>query len=252
MSLIVGLALIGLVVGPWLGVIADRAPDRIVPRAEHRCPHCEVGWGLRSMLPFVDWWGRCPACEHRKGTRYVLIDVSTAVVFAAVAWRFGGDWRLVPYLALGAVLVALSVIDVETHLLPNVVVYPSIAVGLFAVLVLSGELGYTDGLFPALLGAALFFGFTGAAHLVYEPGMGLGDVKLSLLLGLFIGWLHPSLLTATRLVLYALVLASLGGGLIGLAVNLIRRRRGEIPFGPALAAATIAVIVASPTLSAGP
>ncbi len=246
------LAVVGLLVGPWLGIAVDRAVERERPRPEHRCPTCRVGWGPGSLRPAADWFGTCPACGTGKGARHLLVDGATVVGFALVGWRFDTDWRLLPYLGLVAVLVVLSVIDLETHLLPNVIVLPSVAAGAFAILVLSGELGYGDGIGPALLGAAVFGGFTGLAHLVYEPGMGFGDVKLSLLLGLFVGWLHPSLLTATRLVLFTLVLALAGGGLIGLAVNLVRRRRGEIPFGPALASATLVIIVSSPVLTGLP
>ncbi|MEM9132050.1 MAG: A24 family peptidase [Actinomycetota bacterium] len=247
-AVIVACGLVGLLLGPLLGIVADRAVERTPLRPEHRCPHCEAGWGARSLLPAADWFGRCATCDEGKGYRYLLVDVGTATSFAFLGWRFGLEWRLAPYLALAAVLVVLSVIDLETHLLPNIIVWPSLGVGLFLVLVLSGELDYSEGVLPALLGAAVFGAFTGAVHLAYEPAMGFGDVKLSLLLGLFVGWLQPGLLTATRLVLYALLLAALGGGLVGLAANAIRRRRGEIPFGPALAAASIAVIVASPVL----
>ena len=139
------------------------------------------------------------------------VDVVTALLFALLAWRFvevdggGGlvvDWKLGPYLAIGAVLVVLSAIDIETHLLPNILVWPSIGAGLFTVLVLSGELDGGDGIATALLGGAVFGGFIGVTHLAYEPGMGRGDVKLALLLGLFIGWLQTDLVETARVVLY--------------------------------------------------
>lgn len=244
--------LLGLLLGPLLGVIVDRAVERTPLRPEHRCPRCRQGWGMASLVPLADWRGRCSGCSERKGIRYPLVDVSTALVFATLGWRFGTDWRLGPYLALAAVLVVLSVIDIETHLLPDIIVWPSIGVGLFMVLVLSGELGYSEGVLPALIGAAVFMAFTGVVHLIHEPAMGFGDVKLSVLLGMYVGWLQPSLLDATRLVLFALFLATLGGGLVGLAINLVRRRREETPFGPALAAGTLAVIVASPLLQLNP
>ena len=83
-----------------------------------------------------------------------------------------------------------------------------------------------------------------------ERGMGRGDVKLALLLGLFVGWLQPDALVAVRLVFYAIILALLGGGIVGLAYNLIRRRgRTEIPFGPALASAALVIILVSPYLA---
>ena len=236
----------GLVLGPWLGILVDRVVPRLRLAAEHRCVGCEAGLGRRSLVPVLSWFGRCPSCQRSPWLRYPGVDVATAALFAAVALRFGGDWKLGPYLAVAAVLVVLSAIDLETHLLPNLLTWPAIAGGLFVVLVLSGELGDEAGLKAALVGAAAFGGFIGVTHLVYEAGMGLGDVKLSVLLGLFVGWVAPDTIGALRLVFYALFVAFLGGGLIGLAYNRIRRRgRAEIPFGPALAAGALAVVLAS-------
>jgi len=156
---------------------------------------------------------------------------------------------LAPYLALTAILVVLSAIDFETHLLPNRIVWPTILGGLFVIFVTSGSIDYGDGITSALLGAGVFAGFIGLAHLIYEPGMGRGDVKLSLILGLFVGWLQPVLVDATRLVLVTIVVALLGGGLVGLVYNKVRGLgRAEIPFGPALAASTIGIVLLSPIL----
>ena len=178
-----------------------------------------------------------------------MVDIATVAVFAVLGARFGADVLLVPYLALGAVLIVLSAIDAETHLLPNVIVWPTFLAGLFAVLVLSGQRDYADGVYSALLGAAVFTGFIGAAHVVNEAGMGLGDVKLSMTLGLSIGWIQPGLLDTTRLVLATIIVALAGGGVVGLVHNALRRRgRAEIPFGPALAVATLASVVASGAL----
>jgi leader peptidase (prepilin peptidase)/N-methyltransferase len=250
-ALVVALLLAGLAVGPLLGIVVDRAADRLPPAAEHRCVHCEAGQGHRSLLPVAGWFRPCPRCRRLKGRRYPLVDAATATVFAMLAARFGASWVLAPYLGLAAVLVVLSAIDLETHLLPNIIVWPAILTGLFAILVFSGELDQAGNLYAALAGGLAFGGFLGAAHLAYEPGMGRGDVKLGLLLGLFVGWLTSDLLLAVRLVLVAILLALAGGGVAGLAWNRIRRRgRAEIPFGPALATAALAVIlVAAP---AGP
>ncbi len=256
MLLAAGLVLLGLVVGPVLGIVVDRSVERLAVAPEHRCVRCEAPQGPRSLLPVASWFLRCVRCGHRTGLRYPAVDVATAVTFGLLGLRFGDggtpDWRLWPYLGLAAVLVALSVIDIETHLLPNIIVWPSIGAGLFTVLVLSGELEDGAGIGPALIGGAVFGGFIGLAHVVHERGMGRGDVKLALLLGLFVGWLGTDTFAAARLVLYALFLALLGGGLVGLAVNVIRRQMGsEIPFGPALAAGAMIVILVSTPVAAG-
>jgi leader peptidase (prepilin peptidase)/N-methyltransferase len=247
--LLLAAAAAGLVIGPWLGIAVDRVVERVPFRPEHRCTRCATGLGPRSLIPVSSWLDRCPSCAGHKGLRYPAVDLASAATFTALAWRFGLDWRLGPYLALGAVLVVLSAIDLETHLLPNVVVWPSIGAGLFGVLVLSGELAGGEGITGALLGAAVFGGFIGLAHLIYEPGMGRGDVKLGVLLGLFVGWVAPSGLDAVRLALYALLLSLLGGSVVGLTINAVRRRgRAEFPLGPALAAGAVAMVVASTTV----
>lgn len=170
----------------------------------------------------------------------------TGVIFVLLGLRFGSGWMLVPYLGLAAVLIVLSAIDAETHLLPNIIVWPSFFAGLFVIFVISGQRDYAGGIYSALLGAAVFAGFIGAAHVIYEPGMGRGDVKLSMTLGLFLGWLQPGLIDTTRLVLATIIVALAGGGLIGLAYNQLRARgRAEIPFGPALALATLAAVLVS-------
>ncbi len=251
-ALILASVVLGLVAGPWIGIIVDRAVDRLRLAPEHRCSACQAGLGSRSLRPVLSWTDHCPSCANHKGVRYPLVDLASVGVFLALGLRFGWSPMLVPYLALGAVLVALSVIDIETHLLPNVIVWPSIIVGLFLILVFSGEFDYVAGINSALLGAAVFGGFIGFAHLVYENGMGRGDVKLALLLGLFVGWLQPGLLDTTRLVFWTILLALTGGGVFGLIYNLARGRgRAEIPFGPALAAASLVIVVVSPAIASG-
>lgn len=248
--LILSLFCLGLILGPLLGIAVDRTVDRLRFEPAHRCVHCETGLGASSLTPIVHWRQRCPNCERHKGWRYPAVDVVTGIVFALAGVRFGTEWMLAPYLALGAVLVVLSAIDLETHLLPNIIVWPSILAALFLVFVLSGQFDYADGIYSALLGAAVFGGFIGVAHIVNEAGMGRGDVKLAALLGLFVGWPQPGLMDTVRLVFYALFFAFLGGALVGMAYNIIRRRgrNAEFPFGPALAAGALAMIVLSSTI----
>ncbi len=241
-----GLLVLGVAIGPILGIFVDRTVERLEPELEHRCTSCSFGLGASSIIPVLGWRTRCPSCQAHKGIRYPLIDLATGLIFALMGLRFGAGWMLAPYLGLAAVLVVLSAIDAETHLLPNVIVWPSFLAGLFAVLVISGQRDYAAGVSSALLGAAIFAGFIGAAHVIYEPGMGRGDVKLSMTLGLFLGWLQPNLINTTRLVLFTIIVALFGGGMIGLIYNIIRSRgRAEIPFGPALAAATLVVVLVS-------
>ncbi|MFT7597268.1 MAG: leader peptidase (prepilin peptidase)/N-methyltransferase [Acidimicrobiales bacterium] len=245
------LFLCGLVVGPLLGVIVDRAVDREKLAAEHRCQVCRCSLGNASLLPVFSWFRRCPTDTSHSWWRYPLTDLATAAAFAAAGVRFGMSIDLVPYLLFFAALVTMSVIDIETHLLLNILTYPTLLAGLVLVLVLSGSDGAQDRIWPALIGALLFGGILGAAFLAYPPGMGLGDVKLAPSLGLFLGWMSTEQMIAVRLVFYAILLSFLVAGVSGVILNAIRGdRRAEIPMGPFLAAATIVIVAAAPVSAA--
>lgn len=246
---LLALAAIALLVGPVIGIVVDRAAGRVRFRPEHRCVNCQAPQGRVSLAPIRHWFQRCQTCSRNKGLRYPALDLALTIVFVALGLRFAHVAVLGTYLGLAAVLVALSIIDIETHLLPNNVVWPSITAGLFLVLVVSGELGDERAIYSALLGAALLGGGLGLLHLAYEPGMGRGDVKLALLLGLFVGWAATDLFETVRLILYVVLLAFGGAGLVGLGYNLVHRRRGEIPFGPALASAALAIVLVAPAFS---
>lgn len=239
------LLLVALIAGPWLGIAVDRLIDRTPPTMEHRCCHCAQGLGLSSLMPVYHWRQRCGHCHSRQTARYWSVDGLLSVVFVALGLRFGWSLQLVPYMALAGVLVVLSVVDIETHLLPNIVVWPSIVTGIAITLGLSPFIDESRWA-PAIIGGLVYGGFIGLAHIVYPPGMGRGDVKLALLLGIFIGWVAAEWIDAIRLVMYAMIVASLGGAIGGVLYNLATRRgREEIPFGPALAASALLVIVSS-------
>lgn len=252
MSATLVLAVAGLVLGPALGVVVDRAVERELLRPHQRCTRCRAGLGPASLLPLVSWFRRCGACGRRPGWRYPVTDLAAAGSLAVVGARFGLGWPVLAYAAFAAVLVVLSVIDLETHLLPDVLTYPAFAGGLALAVALGVVAGRGDHVTSALVGGVSAFVLLFVLHVIRPEGMGMGDVKLAPTLGLALGWLHADPLLAVTLVLYALLLASLGGGLVGLAVNVVRRRREEVPFGPALALGTLVVIAASPVIVAGP
>ena len=185
-----------------------------------------------------------------------MVDLSAAAAFALAGWRFGFTWQLGPYVAFFAALVVMLVIDIEHHLLLNVLTYPTMLAGAFAVLVLSGVNDYNDGMNAALISALVVGGTFLVLHFAYPPGMGLGDVKLVPSLGLFIGWLTVDVPTALRLVLWAMIGALFMAGVIGTGIKQWAKRQpperfadqpddwipGEVSLGPFLALATIVTI----------
>jgi leader peptidase (prepilin peptidase) / N-methyltransferase len=132
------------------------------------------------------------------------------------------------------------------------VTFPTLGVALSLILVVSLQHDLSDAVRGALVGSVAYFVLLLVPHLVYPRGMGFGDVKLALLMGLFLGWVGwtPELPVAgpLRLVLYALVLGCLLGALFGGIVTVVTRRRGEFPFGPALALACLVVVLWAPEL----
>ena len=240
------LALLGLVLGPSLGVIVDRAVERERLKPLHRCTSCRSDLGPASLLPLVSWFRRCAGCGRHPGWRYPGTDLGAAAALALVGAALGLRGATIGYAAFALVLVVLSVIDLETHLLPNVITYPAFLGGLVLVVVGAVCYGSPERIVSALVGGVSAFVLLFLLHVIRPAGMGMGDVKLAPTLGLALGWLYGNSWLAVSLVLYALLVASLGGGLIGLAVNVVRRRREEIPFGPALAAGTLAILALSP------
>jgi len=244
------LAVFGLMVGSFLNVVIVRVPaGESVLRPASKCPRCQAEIPPRDNVPVLSWVllrGRCRACDESIPAGYPLVEIANAALWVAAGARFGASWEVVPYALFFSVLLALSVIDMELYILPNKITYPSVLVSLVAVVPLSylavDEPG--EAILGALIGGvayALFLGITLVAYelIVHKEGMGMGDVKLAALLGIWVGWIEP------LLVLYALVAASIVGLVVGAAILFVRRASQPYPFGPWLAVGAVAVILAS-------
>ncbi len=167
------------------------------------------------------------------------IGLVTAVLFVAAAARFGAEWALPAYLVFFASLVVVSLVDVQSRMIPTRVVGPAILLcaGLLAAAAVAQHDWSRYG--TALLGAALVGGSLLAVHLVTPAGMGFGDVRLATLIGLALGWL--SLGTVALGMFLAFLLAA------GVGVGLRRLRGsttdGQVPLGPYLAAGAVAAVL---------
>lgn len=237
---------LGLVIGSFLNVVVHRVPaGASVVRPGSACPGC--GHAIRGYdnIPVLSWLllrGRCRDCSAPISARYPLVEAGTAVFFALVAWRLlpaalagdsvptiaGGILALVAFLYLAAVSVALALIDLDTHRLPNPIVLPAYLVGaalLTAAALLAGD---PARLVSAGIGMASLFAFYLVLALIRPDGMGMGDVKLAGVLGLFLGWLGWGPLAVGAFAAFVL------GGVFGVALMIVRRagRRSRIPFGP--------------------
>jgi leader peptidase (prepilin peptidase)/N-methyltransferase len=233
-------ALGGLAFGSFMSVVVHRVPKKesiVAPRS--RCPHCGHQLAAADNIPVVSWLvqrGRCRYCHERISPRYLAAEILTASIWALAVVRLGTGWDLVAFLPFLWVLIALSLIDLETKLLPNAIVYPSVVAGV-AVLALAAALGprgsddWVRGLEGMVAGAGTFF----VIALISPAGMGMGDVKLAGLIGLFLGYI------AWGRVVAAFFLAFLVGALVGMGLMAAGRagRKTAIPFGPFMALGAI-------------
>jgi len=238
--------LLGLVVGSFLNVVIYRVPRGESPvRPGSHCPACGHDVRNRHNIPVFGWLllrGRCADCAAPISVRYPLVEAGTAALFVAVAAKFGLSWELPAYLYLAAVAIALAAIDIDVLRLPDAIVLPSYGVALVLLIpaMITGH-SWHAGL-RGLIAAAALWGLYFVLAVIHR-GMGFGDVKLALLLGLYLGWLGWSALAVGTFAGFLL------GGIAGAALLLARRadRKTRIPFGPAmLAGAFLAVFAAAP------
>lgn len=246
-----GLGLLGIPVGSFLNVVIDRVPEKAPLRGEREgepCPPVDLA-GIPTQ-PWLFRFGR--DLEGPLPRRWLWVELVTAVSFAALALRYGDDLAVVPLLVLAAALVAVSVIDLQLLRIPDRVTFPALAISLPVLAAVSAADDYPGAIGGALLGAFAYFVLLLVPHLVYPRGMGFGDVKLALLMGLHLGWVgwtdeHP-VAGPIQLVLYGLMLGCTLGVVFGLVHSAVTRRRGEFPFGPALALACLVVVLYAPEL----
>jgi leader peptidase (prepilin peptidase) / N-methyltransferase len=237
---IVAAGLFGALIGSFLNVVAHRVPlgESLVSPGS-RCPGCGAPVKPYDNVPVVSWLvlrGRCRNCGTPISPRYPLVELTTALVFAAVVAVRGFDNDLVLELPFVAALIALAAIDFDHKLLPNKIVYPLAAYGVIATLLVD-----RDDLVENLIAGAGAFAFLLAAVIAYPRGMGMGDVKLAGAMGLFLG----------LSVIPALLVAFLSGSLVGIVI-LAREgaagRKKAVPFGVFLALGGIVGVLAGPEL----
>jgi leader peptidase (prepilin peptidase)/N-methyltransferase len=231
-------ALFGGILGSFLNVVAFRLPrGESLSRPRSRCPGCETPIRPWDNIPVLSWLvlrGRCRDCSMRIPWRYPAVEAGTAALCALVAlllWGDGVDLWL--GLVLVLLLVPITLIDLEHHIIPNKLV----AVGSVAALALLGALD--PGLLPQhLIAAAAAGGFLLVAAIAYPAGMGMGDVKLAAMLGLFLG----------RAVAPAMFIAFVAGTLVGAVImarfGAAKGRKMGIPFGPYLALGALVGLLA--------
>jgi leader peptidase (prepilin peptidase) / N-methyltransferase len=222
----------GLALGSFLNVVAARVPlRRSIVRPPSACMSCAQELRWYDNVPLVSYAvlrGRCRNCGVRIPLVYPLVELLTAVLIAGCVFAFGLTAEAAVAAFFCAVLVAVSAIDLEHRIIPNRIVLPATVL----VLVANTARDLTPEWTVAALGAS---GFLLAAALIYPAGMGMGDVKLALLLGAALG-------KTVSVALMAGMFAAMIPGLVLFARHGKKARKMGIPFGPFLAIGSVVAL----------
>jgi leader peptidase (prepilin peptidase) / N-methyltransferase len=225
------IAIFGLCVGSFLNVVIARIPEgRSIVFPGSACPRCGKPIAWYDNLPVLSYAllrSRCRTCQGAISWRYPAVELACGLLFVLAYRRFEDGTALAAALILLAGLLAITAIDLDHQIIPDVLSLPGIAVGvLFSVA--PGGIGWAPSLLGVLLGGGVFVVIIVASTLVLgQAGMGVGDVKLGAMLGAFLGW---------KLALLSILLSTLLGGPIAAVLLATGRksRKDPIPFGPFL------------------
>jgi len=225
-------ALFGAVIGSFLNVCIHRLPrgTSIVWPAS-ACPACGRALSWFENIPIASYLflrGRCRTCGAPISARYPIVEALTAAMFPAAWWYYGPGPLLVSRLIFGCALIVLFAIDLEHHLLPNVITLTGIVIG-FLLSFTTDQPGWRSSLIGIVAGGGVLFLIAEVYYRVrHEEGLGMGDVKMLAMMGAFLGW---------PLAILSLMIASVAGTIIG--IGLIVTGRGTmkyaLPFGTFLA-----------------
>lgn len=232
--------LFGLAIGSFLNVCIYRLPrQESVHWPGSRCTSCGRALQWYENVPVFSWLvlrGRCRTCRAPVSAMYPIVETVTAALFVAGYLWYGATPLLAARLLFGSAMIVLFVIDLQHHILPNVITLPGIVIGL----VLSVWLppGWVAALLGTIIGGGILFAIAETYVRVRGvEGLGMGDVKMLAMIGAFLGW---------QLAFLTLVLASLAGSIVGVAV--IASGRGgmkfALPFGTFLSVGAIVAAVA--------
>ncbi len=229
----------GAIIGSFLNVCIYRLPrQESVVSPGSRCPECDMPVKWYDNVPLVSYAvlrGKCRACGQPISIWYPVVESLTGGLYLLAGWKFGSTVSLLPALLLISALIVIFFIDLEHYIIPNVVVFPVSAIGLAVMIAIQPD-RWLELLAAGLASGAFFF----AVAMVKPGGMGMGDVKMAVMLGFFLG----------RSILVALFAAFLLGALVGVALISAgsKGRKSRIPFGPFLSVGGLIALFYGPQL----
>ena len=228
---------LGLAFGSFLNTFVYRVPLGVDLLRRSFCPECGVPISWYQNLPlasFLVLFGRCSTCREPIPWRYPMVELLGGIILTSSFWYWGLSATAASTALFSYVMLALALIDVDHRVLPNVITIPGAAIG-FLLSFLDPRVAWYDSLIGVVAGAGLLY-VVAFAYLKARgrEGMGMGDVKMMLLVGAFLGW-QGALMT--------IFLGSLLGSVVGSGVIIFSRKGWEyaLPFGTFLAVAAVLV-----------
>ncbi|MFW6034926.1 MAG: prepilin peptidase [Halothermotrichaceae bacterium] len=224
----------GLFIGSFLNVVIYRLPQNksIVLPGSH-CPQCKTRLKAIDLIPVVSWLiyrGRCRYCQEKISLQYPLVELLTGILFLFLFIQYGFVYQYFLMLVLVSLLIISAFIDLKHNIIPNKITIPGIIIGLVCAL-FSIHINITSALLGMLIPSLFLFIFA----LFFKQGMGMGDVKLVAMIGVFLGWQYT---------FFSIVIGSFLGiiVMIPLMVGGVVSRKYKIPFGTFISTAAVIMI----------
>ncbi|MCF8009133.1 MAG: prepilin peptidase [Halanaerobiales bacterium] len=233
MSLIIFIT--GLIIGSFLNVVIHRLPLKksIVFPSSH-CPNCEAKLKYYDLIPVLSYIfikGKCRYCAQKISLQYPIVETLTALLFLLTFLKYGLTSEFIIFILLISILIVVSFIDIKYQIIPNEITFIFIPLGLILSL-LFNHISFVNSLLGLVIPAGLLL----LIAFIYKKGMGLGDVKLIGMIGVFIGW---------RYALVSIFIGALFGSLYGIYMMVIGNmdRKTKIPFGPFISLGAVIMIL---------
>ena len=227
--------LLGLIIGSFLNVVIYRIPLKksiIFPYSY--CPYCETELPYYDLIPLISYFvnkGKCRYCNENISIQYPIVELLTALLFLLTFLKYGLNSEFIIFLLLISSLIIVSFIDFKHQIIPNEITFTFIPLGLILSLFFN-HISFINSMLGLIIpaGVLLFIAF------IYKKGMGIGDVKLIGMIGVFIGWKY-----ALISIFIGALLGSIYGIFMMVTNNMIRKT--QIPFCPFISTGAIIMIL---------
>lgn len=265
------LAVFGLLaafaVGSFICVIIERLPVELAEPDEYgdwyemrpwaevlggtsHCSACGAGIRWYDKVPLVSWLvlrGRCRSCGDRIPGFHPAVEAAVPALGVALIAAYGWEARLVPALWLIPVGITVAAIDLRTFMAPTKIIWPAFGASVAASVIIALTVGEPRWLLGGVIGVATMAGPLALLWFLMQSGMGFGDVRLATLVGWTVGFttIRSGWASAVLMGLLSMVLAAVGGIVLGVAVLGVRGRKARVPFGPTLILGGLACIAVS-------